>query len=163
MALGNGPDTGELIPKSAAFSRIEAPACPARLNQPGRGQRSGHRPIAVGAENPAIRGFTRKELRGDGATRTWKTRLVNVRLAAMLLVVSTARSVANAAEPRRIYLANDDHTDYVWSADAETYNGTFVDMLDYYLRLADETVTHAAPGRASKKWTVKRASLFSCF
>ena len=44
-----------------------------------------------------------------------------------------------AGEPKRIYLANDDHTDYLWTADAETYNAVFVDMLDYYLRLADET------------------------
>ncbi|HWI56060.1 MAG TPA: glycoside hydrolase, partial [Bacillota bacterium] len=45
----------------------------------------------------------------------------------------------------RIYLANDDHTDYMWTADAETYNATFVDMLDYYLRLADETTGNPAP------------------
>lgn len=43
---------------------------------------------------------------------------------------------AIAAEPKHIYLANDDHTDYMWTADAETYNAVFVDMLDYYLRLA---------------------------
>jgi alpha-mannosidase len=52
---------------------------------------------------------------------------------------------AGAAAPSRIYLANDDHTDYMWTADAETYNGVFVDMLDYYLKLADETTNHPAP------------------
>jgi alpha-mannosidase len=54
-------------------------------------------------------------------------------------------STAMGAEPKRIYLANDDHTDYMWTADAETYNRVFVDMLDYYLRLADDTTTNAAP------------------
>jgi hypothetical protein len=29
--------------------------------------------------------------------------------------------VATSAAPIRIYLANDDHTDYLWTADAETY------------------------------------------
>ncbi|MEI7732321.1 MAG: glycoside hydrolase [Verrucomicrobiota bacterium] len=49
------------------------------------------------------------------------------------------------AQPTRIYLANDDHTDYMWTADAETYNAVFVDMLDYYLKLTDDTATNAAP------------------
>lgn len=48
-------------------------------------------------------------------------------------------------EPMRIYLANDDHTDYMWTADAETYAGVFVDMLDYYLALADATDANPAP------------------
>ena len=52
---------------------------------------------------------------------------------------------AIAAEPKHIYLANDDHTDYMWTADAETYNAVFVDMLDYYLRLADDTAGNPAP------------------
>ena len=39
-----------------------------------------------------------------------------------------AFSAAIAAEPKRIYLANDDHTDYLWTADAETYNAVFVEI-----------------------------------
>ena len=49
------------------------------------------------------------------------------------------------AEPKRLYIANDDHTDYMWTADAETYAGVFVDMLDYYLALADATEKNPAP------------------
>lgn len=52
---------------------------------------------------------------------------------------------AATAATTRIYLANDDHTDYMWTADAETYNAVFVDMLDYYLQLADDTADHPAP------------------
>jgi alpha-mannosidase len=46
------------------------------------------------------------------------------------LVVAVSTGIA--AEPTRLYLANDDHTDYLWTADAETYNAVFVDMLDYF-------------------------------
>ena len=52
-----------------------------------------------------------------------------------------------AAEPVRIYLANDDHTDYMWTADADTYAKVFVDLLDFHLRLADETAAHPSPFR----------------
>ena len=40
---------------------------------------------------------------------------------------------------KRIYIAPDDHTDLFWTADLETYENVFVDMLDYYLDLADQT------------------------
>ena len=66
-------------------------------------------------------------------------------LCGLLLATGVA---ANAAEFTRIYLANDDHTDYMWTADAETYNAVFVDMLDYYLRLADETKDNPSPYRS---------------
>ena len=33
----------------------------------------------------------------------------------------------------------------MWTADADTYNAVFVDMLDYYLRLADETEGNPSP------------------
>ena len=59
-----------------------------------------------------------------------------------------AGAVGLCAQPVRLYLANDDHTDYMWTADAETYNAVFVDMLDYYLRLADETKENPSPYRS---------------
>lgn len=40
---------------------------------------------------------------------------------------------------KRIYLAPDDHTDYFWSGGEETYKQAFLEMLDYYLDLADQT------------------------
>jgi alpha-mannosidase len=66
-------------------------------------------------------------------------------LLTLAFAIGAASSVLIAAEPTRIYLANDDHTDYMWTADAETYNAVFVDMLDYYLKLSDDTTTNAAP------------------
>ena len=44
------------------------------------------------------------------------------------------------AQPvKRLYLANDDHTDYMWTADEATYDSAFVQMLDYYIRQIDST------------------------
>lgn len=40
---------------------------------------------------------------------------------------------------KRIYLANDDHTDYLWSGDEAQYDDAFGTMIDYYLDLADQT------------------------
>jgi alpha-mannosidase len=47
--------------------------------------------------------------------------------------------LAQELKGKRIYIAPDDHTDLFWSADLETYERVFVEMLDYYLDLADRT------------------------
>lgn len=57
-------------------------------------------------------------------------------------------SAESSGPPLRIYLANDDHTDYMWTADAETYDRVFVEMLDYYLDLADDTKDRPGPYRS---------------
>ncbi len=44
--------------------------------------------------------------------------------------------------PRRLYIAADDHTDYFWTADENTYRQTFQDMLDYYLDRIDATINN---------------------
>ena len=55
---------------------------------------------------------------------------------------------SSAAEPqRRVYIANDDHTDFMWTADADTYAKVFVEMLDWHMKLADETATNAPAHR----------------
>ena len=46
-----------------------------------------------------------------------------------------------------LYIANDDHTDYLWTADAETYAKVFVELLDFHLALADETQSNPPPYR----------------
>jgi alpha-mannosidase len=43
------------------------------------------------------------------------------------------------AQKEKIYLAPDDHTDYVWTADEDDYRKAILDMTDYYLDLADKT------------------------
>ena len=64
---------------------------------------------------------------------------MNKKLLSIALSLCILRSVAIAAEPTRIYIANDDHTDFMWTTDADTYAAAFVDLLDFHLKLADET------------------------
>jgi alpha-mannosidase len=56
-----------------------------------------------------------------------------------LLPLLAALAIPAAAQQKRIYIANDDHTDYMWTADADTYADVFVDMLDWHMNLAEET------------------------
>ena len=64
-----------------------------------------------------------------------------------LLAVWASAVLPASAEPSRIYLANDDHTDFMWTADADTYANVFVEMLDWHLKLADETAGNESPYR----------------
>jgi len=52
-----------------------------------------------------------------------------------------------AAQQKRIYIANDDHTDFMWTADADTFSHNFVEMIDWHLKLADATAENAPPYR----------------
>jgi len=51
---------------------------------------------------------------------------------------------------KRIYIAPDDHTDLFWTADLPTYEKAFIDMLDYYLDLADKTQNE--PPEFQSRW-----------
>src|SRR4030095_820057 len=42
-------------------------------------------------------------------------------------------------QQKRCSIACDDHTDYMWSADEDTYKQAFLEMIDWYLDLADLT------------------------
>src|SRR5262245_18307872 len=48
----------------------------------------------------------------------------------------------------RYYIANDDHTDYMWSATDVQYRQAFQDMLDFYLTQAETTATLPADQHA---------------
>ena len=54
------------------------------------------------------------------------------------------------AARKRIYIALDDHTDYMWSADELTYQQLFLKMLDYYLNLAD--ISQSNPPEYQSRW-----------
>jgi len=58
-------------------------------------------------------------------------RIVGLLLLASLLIPS--------ASAQRIYLANDNHTDYGWNATAEQYDSSMLAELDYYLDRIDAT------------------------
>ena len=58
--------------------------------------------------------------------------------------------VLQAQSVKRIYLANDDHTDYMWTGDEATYKSAFSEMLDYYIKLNDSTAH--LPYNLQSKW-----------
>lgn len=62
----------------------------------------------------------------------------------------SAAGLAQEFSGKRIYIAPDDHTDLFWSADLETYERAFIDMLDYYLDLADQTQNE--PPEFQSRW-----------
>ena len=55
-------------------------------------------------------------------------------------------------QQKRIYIANDDHTDYLWSADENTYRQAFINMLDYYIRKADSTIAIGLPSHLQSRF-----------
>ncbi|GAB3011935.1 glycosyl hydrolase-related protein [Spirosoma pulveris] len=57
----------------------------------------------------------------------------------LVLLVLAGSSLAVAQPVKRLYIANDDHTDYMWTANEAAYDSAFVQMLDYYLHQIDST------------------------
>ena len=57
----------------------------------------------------------------------------------LILLLVTTPLLLNCQQEKRIYIANDNHTDYMWMANEETYKDVFIEILDYYLDLADST------------------------
>ena len=49
-----------------------------------------------------------------------------------------------AAAPDRYYIANDDHTDYMWAGGELAYRQAFLRMLDYYMTQAENTAGNPA-------------------
>lgn len=52
------------------------------------------------------------------------------------------------AGPSRIYIANDDHTDYMWSGNEAQYRAAFLNMLDYYMAQAETTAWRPSDQRS---------------
>ena len=55
-----------------------------------------------------------------------------------------------SAQKKKIYIAPDDHTDYMWSADEAGYRNAFLETLDYYIWLNDSTANE--PYSYQSKW-----------
>ncbi|MGI8423204.1 MAG: glycosyl hydrolase-related protein [Chloroflexota bacterium] len=51
---------------------------------------------------------------------------------------------------KRVYVAPDDHTDYMWTADEQTHRQVFLEMLDFYLDQAD--ATDELPSHQQSSW-----------
>ncbi|MBP6057096.1 MAG: hypothetical protein KA524_01500 [Nitrosomonas sp.] len=66
-----------------------------------------------------------------------------------LLIILMAQGVsAGGSAQKRIYLAPDDHTDYMWTADEATYEDVFLTTIDYYLDQMDATKENPSPYQA---------------
>jgi alpha-mannosidase len=78
------------------------------------------------------------------ARRALRAFLPALLLAALIAVTS----VAPAHAIKRIYIANDDHTDYFWSGDDAQYRSAFLSMLDYYMGRIEATAAKPSDERA---------------
>lgn len=69
-------------------------------------------------------------------------------VAALVAGLAAAAPPARAAAPpKRIYIANDEHTDYFWTADDVAYRQAFIDMLNYYMTQAEATAGNPSDSR----------------
>ena len=68
--------------------------------------------------------------------------------AAAVLLLAALAVPATAATVKRIYIANDDHTDYFWSGDDVQYRNAFLTMLDYYMGRSEATASLPSDRRA---------------
>lgn len=76
---------------------------------------------------------------------------MSVKIHSLLLSAAFLLSLCVCAfSQKRIYVAPDDHTDYMWTADEATYRQAFLDMLDYYLAQADATQSN--PSQYQSRW-----------
>ena len=66
------------------------------------------------------------------------------------IAVSFLSCLPTSAQQKRIYLAADDHTDYMWTADEDAYLDAILKMLDYYIDLNDRTASEPYPYQS--KW-----------
>ncbi len=73
-------------------------------------------------------------------------------LRTFLLTLSTLLvfQAVNATAQKRIYIAPDDHTDYMWTANETAYQNAFLTMTDYYLNQMD--LTAGNPSNQQARW-----------
>ena len=69
---------------------------------------------------------------------------------ALVVLWSAILVFSVAAQQKRIYLAPDDHTDYMWTADEATYQKALLTMTDYYLDRMDATAND--PSQFQARW-----------
>ena len=62
----------------------------------------------------------------------------------LILLLATTPLLLNCQQTKKIYIGNGNHTDYMWLANEATYHEVFIEVLDYYLDLADSTAGKSA-------------------
>ncbi len=66
----------------------------------------------------------------------------------LFLCLALSKTFSGQAQEKRIYIANDDHTDYMWTANEAKYDTAFVKMLDYYLQQINATADNPSDFQA---------------
>lgn len=56
------------------------------------------------------------------------------------------------SQQKRIYVSNDDHTDYMWTANEATYRDAFLNMLDWWIHYNDSTAKANPNPYYQSKW-----------
>src|SRR4051812_47165743 len=69
---------------------------------------------------------------------------------ALVTLIFMASMVGISFAQKRFYIAPDDHTDYLWTADEATYRQAFLTMIDYYLGKMDATASN--PPDSQMRW-----------
>ena len=70
----------------------------------------------------------------------------------ILLAVLLFQYIAVTAQTNRFYIANDDHTDYVWTANEAVYKNVMLTTLDKYLLQIDSSYTAGLPFKHQSKY-----------
>ncbi len=73
------------------------------------------------------------------------------RMGLLLALVAGGPGAAAQTGPARLYIANDDHTDYMWSGDESAHRRAFIRMLDYYMARAEATADRGWKNQAKFK------------
>lgn len=68
----------------------------------------------------------------------------------LFLLILLGLPIRSLAQPQKLYLANDDHTDYMWTADETAYRRSFLKMLDYYQDINEQTAN--LPAAYQNRW-----------
>lgn len=70
------------------------------------------------------------------------------RLFIALIAIALTGNIS--AQQKKIYIAPDDHTDYMWTTNEEGYRNVIPETLDYYIKLNDSTAN--SPYAFQSKW-----------
>lgn len=68
----------------------------------------------------------------------------------ILIATITFLFIHISAQQKRIYIAPDDHTDYMWTTNEDGYKQAFLKTLDYYIKVNDSTAH--LPYAYQNKW-----------
>jgi len=66
--------------------------------------------------------------------------------------IGNAQNMPGRDNQKRIYIALDDHTDYLWTEHPEVYEKAFLNMIDYYIDSAEKT-SKTEPSQFQNRFT----------